>query len=134
MRLVLGMAIVTIAALPLSGCSSQQGAGSDEWSAGYVDTPDRVWAAIHGSLDELGYEVEEENRLDGTVRAVAITDRPDQGLVLHIDQIQRTEVVRVHVRPSGGPTGGPEGYHRLDEAARAFLAELDRRLGRRPSS
>jgi len=126
---------VVIVALGLGGCASgPAGPGNEEWSAAYVDNPDRVWAAIQQTLDELGYEVDEESRFDGTIRAAEITDRPDQSIVLHIDQIQRTEVARVHVRPAGGPTGGPDGYRRLDEAVRAFLAGLDSRLGRRPPS
>ena len=132
--LAVGMVITAIVALSLAGCASRPGSDADEWSAAYVANPDRVWAAIHQTLEELGYEVDEESRLDGTVRAVAITDRPDQSIVLHIDQIQRTEVVRVHVRPAGGPADGPDGFHRLDEAVRAFLAGLDSRLGRRPTS
>jgi uncharacterized protein (DUF2461 family) len=128
------LTVAGVAVLTLGGCASSPAADDDAWSAAYVDNPDRVWTAIHQSLEQLGYEVEEEDRFDGTIRAVEMTDRPYQAVVLRIDQIQRTEVVRVHVHPSGGSTGAPDSYHRLDEAARAFVAELDRRLGRqRPS-
>jgi hypothetical protein len=123
-----------VAAIGLASCSSSPTAEDDAWSAAYVNNPDLVWAAILLSLEELGYEVEEEDRLEGTIRAVEITDPPYRGVTLNIDQIQRTEVVRVHVRPSAGSAGGPESYRRLDEAVREFLNELDSRLGRRPPS
>jgi hypothetical protein len=128
------MTLVGVTVLTLGACTSSTAADEDAWTAAYVDNPDRVWTAIHQSLEQLGYAVEEENRFDGTIRAVEMSDRPYQAVVLRIDQIQRTEVVRVHVHPSGGSTGAPDSYRRLDEAARAFVAELDRRLGRQSPS
>lgn len=124
-------AAVTLVAA--AGCSSAADSDPDAWAAAYVHNPDRVWAAIHDALDELGYEVEEEDRLEGRIRAAEITDDPYRGVVLQIDQVQRTEVVRVFVRPSVGSAGGPEGFARRDEAVREFLDALDRRLGRRAS-
>lgn len=126
--------VAAVAAIGLASCSSSPTAEGDAWSAAYVDNPDRVWTAMHLSLEELGYEVEEEDRLEGSIRAVEITDPPYRGVTLNIEQIQRTEVVRVHVRPSAGSASGPDSYRRLDEAVHEFLLELDSRLGRRPPS
>lgn len=127
------LALVAVLLAAVAGCSSSA-SDPDAWTAAYVDNPDRVWAAIHVSLDELGYEVEEEDRLEGTIRAAEIADEPYRGVVLHIDQVQRSEVVRVFVRPSAGSAGGPDGSSRRDGAVREFLDVLDRLLGRRASS
>lgn len=132
-RRLLALLAVGAGVLAASACSSTGSEGGDGWTAAYVSNADRVWTAIHQSLGELGYEVEEESRHEGTVRAAQIAGRPHEGVVLRIAQVQRTEVVRVHVQPSGGAsTGLPDGYRLLDAAVREFLAELDRRLGRRP--
>lgn len=130
-----GVALVAVVAtFAAAGCSSSSAGDGDAWSAAYVDNPDRVWSAIHMTLDELGYEVEDEDRLEGTIRAVEVTDPPSRGFVLHIDQVKRTEVVRVYVRPSGGSASGPERPHQFDEVVRQFLDLLDAKLGRRPQS
>ena len=133
---VSAVAAVTAAVMLVAaaGCASSAFSDPDAWAAAYVDSPDRVWAAIHEALDELGYGVEEEDRLEGTIRAAEIADDPHRAIVLRIDQVQRTEIVRVFVRPSGGTTDGSEGFTRRDEAVREFLSALDRLLGRRSTS
>ena len=121
-----GAAVVLV----LAACSSAVPARGDPWSASYAEDDGRVWAAIHQTLDTLGYVVEEEDRSDGRIRAAQISDRPYEGVVLRIDQVRKAEVVHVHVRPSGGATV-PVGDHRgRDQAVREFLSELDRRLER----
>lgn len=120
--------------LAASACSTAGSEGGDRWTAAYVSNADRVWTAIHLSLEELGYEVEEESRHEGTIRAVQVAGRPHEGVMLRIAQVQRTEVVRVHVQASGGTsTGIPGGYRLLDAAVRELLSELDRRLGAPPA-
>ena len=131
---VLAAVAAAVTLLAAAGCSTSAGSEPDAWAAAYVDNPDRVWAAIHDALDELGYEVEEEDRFEGRIRAAEIADDRYRGVVLQIDQVQRTEVVRVFVRPSAGSAVGPEGFARRDEAVREFLGALDRRLGRHVSS
>jgi hypothetical protein len=124
---VLAAAAVVLA---LAACSSVVPEGGDPWSASYVKDVERVWAAIHQTLDGLGYVVEEEDRGDGRVRAAQVSDRPYEGVVLRIDLVRKAEVVDVHVRPSGG-AARPVGDHRgRDEAVQEFLSELDRRLER----
>jgi hypothetical protein len=95
---------------------------------GYLDPPNRVWAAIQISLDELGYEIEEEDRNDGIIHAVGLADGPNKGIVLKIDQVARTDVVRVHVHAGGSSSSGPFDMKRLDAAASEFLAHLDTKL------
>ena len=126
---VLAAAVVVLA---LAACSSVVPEGGDPWSASYADDDGRVWAAIHQTLDTLGYVVEEEDRSDGRIRAAQVSDRPFEGVALRIDQVRKAEVVHVHVRPSGG-AAVPVGDHRgRDQAVQEFLSELDRRLERSP--
>ena len=124
---VLAAAVVVLA---LPACSSVVPEGGDPWSASYAEDVERVWIAIHHTLDALGYVVEEEDRGDGRIRAAQASDRPYEGVMLRIDLVRKPEVVHVHVRPSGG-AAGPVGDHRgRDEAVQEFLSELDRRLER----
>ena len=123
---------LTAAALAVVACSSVVSESDDPWTASYVDDAERVWAAIHRTLDALGYEVEEEDRGEGKIRAAQVAERSYQSVVLHIVEIQKVELVRVVVRPSGGATGIPDDHRRRDEAVREFLTALDEHLGRRP--
>jgi hypothetical protein len=90
---------------------------ADSRTASYFDPPDRVWDAIQMTLEEQGYEVESEDRLDGIIHAVS--GEGDEAVALRIDQVFRTDIVRVHVRPDGEVTD------RSDAAVADFLALLD---------
>jgi len=129
------MAVLAVAAVvaAVTACSSRVSEGDDPWTASYVGDGDQVWAAIHRALDALGYEVEEEDRGEGKIRAAQIAERSYQSVVLRIVEIQKAELVRVVVRPSGGATGTPDDHRRRDEAVREFLTALDEHLGRRPA-
>jgi hypothetical protein len=116
--------------LALPACSSVVPEGGDPWSASYAEDDGRVWAAIHQTLDALGYVVEEEDHGDGWIRAAQASDRPWEGVVLRIDQVPEGEVVHVHVRTSGGGAGPVGDQSGRDKAVREFLFELDRRLER----
>lgn len=124
------MVIVAVGlALVWSACTTGQNQSKDEWMRGYLDDPDRVWAACLQVLDDLDYEVEELDRIEGTIRAVATGDVPYKGVVLRIDQIKRTDIVRVHV--FAGESGGGQ-YPDVDKyagAAGTFLEALDVMLG-----
>lgn len=73
--------------------------GDDEpWSTQYVGPPNDVWDAIHMVLFDLDYEVEEENRNDGTIRATRDAGDSGAGAVLQIDQIMRGDMVSVYVK------------------------------------
>jgi lipoate-protein ligase A len=124
--------MLAAAALAAAACSSVVSESDDPWTASYVDNADRVWTAIHRTLDALGYEVEDEDRGDGTIRAAGLAEPSYRSVVLHIEEIEKAELVRVVVRPSGGSTGFPDDHRRLDEAVREFLTALDEHLGRRP--
>jgi uncharacterized lipoprotein len=128
-------ALLILAAAALAGvaCSSVVSESDDPWTASYVDDAERVWAAIHRALDALGYEVEEEDRGDGTIRAAQINEPSYRSVVLRIEEVQKAELVRVIVRPSAGATGTPDDHRRRDEAVREFLTALDEHLGRRPA-
>lgn len=111
-----------------SGCSSTGTDSTDDWARSYLDPPDRVWEAIHLSLDELGYQVEKEDRFEGTIRAAPIDDQPYRGVVLKIDQIMRTDIVRVSVHAGSGGSSQHD-FRRMEAAASEFLAVLDVKLG-----
>lgn len=122
------VAAVIVAVVIGSACSSGSLGSDDQWMRGYLDDPDRVWAAIHLTLDELGYEVDKENRVDGEIRAAAVEDRPNKGVVLKINQVMRTDVVRVYVHAGETSTSPQPDIKRLDAAAGEFLALLDTKL------
>jgi hypothetical protein len=126
MGLMIGVVLATVI---LAACSSGRAESDDRWMRGYLAPPDRVWTAIQISLDELGYDIEKENRIDGTMRAVGLADGPNRGIVLKIDQIMRTDVVRVHVNAGGSSSGGQVDMKRLDAAASEFLTLVDIKLG-----
>jgi hypothetical protein len=109
------------------GCSTSGSEATGAWVRGYLDPPERVWQAIHLTLDDLGYEVEAEDRQEGTVRAVAVDEGPYRGVVLKIDQIVRTEIVRVHLHVGGGDKA-PHDLNAFKAAATEFLANLDLKL------
>ena len=130
---LLALAAAVAVVFACTGCSSIVSEPGDPWTASYVDDADRVWTAIHRTLDALGYGVEEEDRGEGAILAAQIVDRPYRSIVLHIEVVRKAEQVRVHVRPSGGATGTPDDSRRRDEAVREFLNALDEQLGRRPA-
>jgi hypothetical protein len=132
-RRLAALLILAAAALAAVACSSVVSESDDPWTASYVGDAERVWAAIHRALDALGYEVEEEDRGEGKIRAAQVAERSYQSVVLHIVEIQKAELVRVVVRPSAGATGTPDDHRRRDEAVREFLTALDEQLGRRPA-
>ena len=110
-----------------SGCSSTGADPADAWVRSYLEPPDRVWEAIHLTLDDLGYEVEKEDRQEGTVRAAAVAGKSFQGVVLKIDQMMRTDIVRVNVHAGGGASSQPD-LGKYDRAANEFLNLLDIKL------
>ncbi len=110
-----------------AGCSSTGADPSDAWVRSYLEPPDRVWEAIHLTLDDLGYEVEKENRQEGTVRAAAVAGKSLQGVVLKIDQMMRTDIVRVNVHVGGGASSQSD-LEKYDRAATEFLNLLDTKL------
>ena len=112
-----------------SACATGQNQSKNDWMRGYLDDPDRVWAATLQVLDDLGYQVEEEDRIDGTIRAVAVEDVPHKGVVLSIDQIKRTDIVRVHVFAGDSRGGQQPDVNKFSVAADAFLNALDIMLG-----
>lgn len=89
--------LVSSACLFVGACSSMSG-DDEPWSTQYVGPPNDVWDAIHMVLFDLDYEVEEENRNDGTIRATRDAGDSGAGAVLQIDQIMRGDMVSVYVK------------------------------------
>jgi hypothetical protein len=112
-----------LAALTGLACSSAAPAG-EQWSANYVEPPERVWTAINQTLGDLGYEIEESDRHNSIVIASSEGDEEEPLLGLRVAQVARTEVIRVHVSPHGNTPGD----ERFDAAAKEFLAALDATL------
>jgi len=115
---ILAMALVVVVNF---GCAATK-PSSDPWVINYVGSPDDVWCACHIALVELDYDVESENREDGLVRAV----RPgaDEGSteVLSLDQIMRTNDVKVYVRAARGPNQPAMDAARKETLANEFMA------------
>ncbi len=114
----LGVTIVVFGSL---GCASSTAEG-DPWTTHYVGDPDSVWQALHIAMIELDYDIESENRSDGTIRARRTGDEPDAKVVLSIDQMMVTNNVKVYVRVAAGagePAMSREGQ---EEHAKDFLA------------
>jgi len=106
------------------GCASFQ-SSSDPWTTRYVGSPDYVWAAIHISLVDLGYDVEAENRINGTIRAVREADGEDPPVVLTIDQVMRSDTVMVYVRVAAGPDAPAIDLGQQEVLAQKFLAGVN---------
>ncbi len=121
--------VAVVGAIAAGACSTGQQQPDDSWMRGYLDDPDRVWNATLLVLDDLSYSVEEKNRVDGTIRAVAVGDVPYRGVVLGIDQIMRTDIVRVHVVAGAGSGGQQPDAKVFEGAAGGFLDALDTMLG-----
>ena len=106
------------------GCASLQ-PSADPWTTRYVGSPDYVWAAIHISLIDLAYDVETENRIDGTIRAVREADGEDPPVVLTIDQVMRSDTVMVFVRVAAGPDAPAIDLGQQEVLAQKFLAGVN---------
>ena len=114
-RVTLGIAVVVGLA-----CSSATPA-PEQWTATYVEPPDRVWVAIAQTLEALGYDIEETDRHNSIVVARSGGDESDPAVGLRVAQVARTEVVRVHVTPHGDTADDD----RFRAAASEFLAALE---------
>ena len=118
---ILGLALV---ALMSFGCAATK-PSSDPWVINYVGSPDDVWVACHIALVELDYDVESENRQDGLVRAVRAGAEEGSTEVLSLDQIMRTNDVKVYVRAVAGPDQPAMDFSRKEELAKEFLAMVN---------
>ena len=106
------------------GCAATK-PSSDPWVLSYVGSPDDVWVACHIALVELDYDVESENRQDGLVRAVRAAAEEGSTEVLSLDQIMRTNDVKVYVRAAAGPDQPAMDFSRKEELAKEFLAMVN---------
>jgi len=125
MRMRLGLATVILATafvvMVNFGCAATQ-PSSDPWVINYTGSPDDVWVACHIALADLDYEVESENRQDGRVRAVRSGAEEGSTEVLSLDQIMRTNDVKVYVRASAGPDQPTMDFSRREALAKEFMA------------
>jgi len=91
-----------------------------------MDPPQRVWANIQLTLEDLGYEIEDSDWHGGTIWAMPAETEDDARPPLFITQIKRTDVTRVHIYPDPEiTTAQTEGFQ---AAAREFLTALDDRM------
>lgn len=115
---ILGIALV---ALMSFGCAATK-PSSDPWVVNYVGSPDDVWAACHIALVDLDYDVESENRQDGLIHAVRPGAEEGMTEVLSLDQIMRTNDVKVYVRAAAGPDQPTMDFSRKEALAKEFMA------------
>lgn len=118
---ILGMALLVFGVF---GCAATK-PSSDPWVINYVGSPDDVWAACHIALVELDYDVESENRDDGLVRAVRPGAIEGSTEVLSLDQIMRTNDVKVYVRAAAGPNQPAMDFSRKETLATEFMAVVN---------
>jgi len=120
-----GMAVM----MTVGACSTFQASSEDTWTATFFDNPDRVWNAIELALLELDYEITEENRTDGVMRAESSPAEDGAVIALAIDQVVRTEdQVHVYVKPSFAANPGSADPDLLKAAADAFVKRIEKEL------
>lgn len=122
--LSIGVIVVVASAF---GCtsSSHKEAPLSTW---YVGSPDFTWEAIHVSLEKLGYGVDSENREDGTLRAARPASGQTPASVLQIDQIMRTDTVKIYVRAQPAPDDPAMDEDARQKIAQQFLTALNKVL------
>ncbi len=118
---ILGLALVVL----LSFACAATKPSSDPWVIDYVGSPDDVWVACHIALVELDYDVESENRQDGLVRAVRPGAQEGSTEVLALDQIMRSNDVKVYVRAAAGPDQPAMDFARKEALAKEFMAVVN---------
>jgi uncharacterized lipoprotein len=127
-RLVAVTALVAVV-ISLTACSTLQGSSENTWTASFFKDPDSVWNAIELSLLELDYEVADQNRPDGVIRAESSPAEDGTVIALAIDQVMRTEdQVNVYVKPSFGGDRGSTDPDLLKAAADEFVRVLKGKL------
>jgi hypothetical protein len=109
--------LLVIAAVGIAACTSSFGTGEPATLV-YVGSSDDTWTAIHIVLIDLDYDVEKENRDEGTIRATRTADETRPRSVLTIDQVARTETISLYVRAQAVPGDPP-----MDEDQSRALAE-----------
>ena len=120
-----GMAVM----MTVGACSTFQASSEDTWTATFFDNPDRVWNAIELALLELDYEITEENRTDGVMRAESSPAEDGAVIALAIDQVVRTEdQVHVYVKPSFAANPGSADPDLLKAAADVFVKRIEKEL------
>jgi hypothetical protein len=110
-----------------SACTSSK--GDSQWRGNYFKDPDSVWNAIELTLLELDYDVTDENREDGIIRAESESSEGGAVVVLAIDQVMRTQdQVNVFVKPSFATGATDADPDRLKAAGDAFMKSLNEKL------
>ena len=118
---ILGMVLVAMLSF---GCAATK-PSSDPWIFSFIGSPDDVWTASHIVLVELNYDVESENRQDGLISAVRPGAAEGSTEVLSLDQVMRTNDVKVYVRAAAGPDQPAMDFSRKEALAKEYLALLN---------
>lgn len=119
--------LLVITAIVIAACSSTSTTGEPETLV-YVGSSDDTWTAIHIVLIDLDYDVEKENRDEGTIRATRSADETRPRSVLTIDQVARTETISLYVRAQAAPGDPPMDDSRRRELAAEFLEPVKKLL------
>jgi hypothetical protein len=123
------VAVLIAIVVSLAACSTFEGSSDGTWNTSYFTNPDRVWSAIQIALIDLDYEVVDENRDDGIIRATSEPAEDGTVINLAIDQVMRTEdQVHVYIRPSFVGDQGSTNPDLLRAAADELIKALDEKL------
>lgn len=120
----IGVILLVASALGCASTSHEE-APLSTW---YVGSPDYTWEAIHVALEKLGYEVATENREDGTLRAARPASDRTPASVLQIDQIMRTDAVKIYVRAAPAPDGPAIDQESRQKLVQDYLTALNKML------
>jgi hypothetical protein len=112
-----------ITAIAIAACSSTSTTGEPATLV-YVGSSDDTWTAIHIVLVDLDYDVEQENRDEGTIRAIRSASENRPRSVLTVDQVARTETISLYVRAAAAPGDPPMDETRRRQLAEEFLAPV----------
>lgn len=123
------VAVLIVMVVSVVACSTAKGTKDGTWRGNYFKDPDSVWNAIELTLIELEYEVSEENRYEGVIRAESSAADDGTVIILAIDQVMRTQdQVNVYIKPAFGAGGGSKDSGLLETAADEFLKKLNAKL------
>ena len=122
--LVCGTVLILGSAIACTSSSHKQ-APLTTW---YVGSPDYTWEAIHVSLENLGYGVKAENRENGTLQAARPVGDESPACTLQIDQIMRTDTVKIYVRAAPAPDGSAIDQETRHKLAQEYLTALNKLL------
>ena len=119
---------VSIVMVAAAACATGSGTSVDDWSRDYVSTFDRVYEAAIGSLDEIGFYLESEDREEGRIRARSSARRTNVEAALLVDVRLRGDRIRVDVMAQSPGLEEGRAPVQVSGLVRDFFHGLDARL------